>query len=655
VTRERPLHLLYLSPEFPKVRHGFQAVEICELARTCRVTVLSLRPPTTDALAWLERGFPDCRAELRAVSPQSALAGLAWAVVTRPAELARSLRELAPFLRVDLRGGVKALAAGALGGAVARTAIRSGADWIHADFASAPATAGMVAATLARRPWSFTGRAFDVFSTRPAGRATRPLLRLKIARADAVLAENSAAAKVLEDLGARRCVLKRNGVRVPEALPARAHANGPAVVGLGALEPKKGFDTLVDAVALLRARLPAVSLILHGDGPEAGPLADRARAAGVDLRLPGAYAHDRLATILAEADVVAVPSRRLASGDSDGVPTVLIEALAHGAPVVGADVGAVRDLVRDGDTGFLVPPDDAQRLAGALERMLTDRHVSAELARAGRRLVEREFTVERAAEVLLEEISRPRQRAPRWEAVPLRPRMRELSKGVVFRSRALLYAGDARECPCCGGTFRTFLAARVDGRPDAICPRCGSAERHRLLWLYLERETDLWRAPSRVLHLAPERALGAALAAAPAIEHVAGDISGLGGTRLDVTNLPFPDESFDVVLCSHVLEHVPDDRRALAELRRVLRGWGVLQVPVKGESTDEDPSVTDRSERLSRYGQHDHVRQYGLDFEHRLRDAGFAVDAVRYADRFSPELVERYRLDPDEHLYVVRP
>jgi len=99
----------------------------------------------------------------------------------------------------------------------------------------------------------------------------------------------------------------------------------------------------------------------------------------------------------------------------------------------------------------------------------------------------------------------------------------------------------------------------------------------------------------------------------------------------DITHIPFPEASFDWVYCSHVLEHVPEDRRALSELLRVLKpgGQAVILVPLKGESTDEDPTVTDPMRREERFGQFDHVRQYGLDFVDRLQEAGFEVRVLR--------------------------
>jgi SAM-dependent methyltransferase len=237
---------------------------------------------------------------------------------------------------------------------------------------------------------------------------------------------------------------------------------------------------------------------------------------------------------------------------------------------------------------------------------------------------------------------------PRWR--------RRLSRaaGVV---RAPFFRGLERYCPICEQHFRTFLPAGVPRRPDVRCPRCGSRERHRLLWLYLRVRTEIFtsRRRLRLLHVAPEPFLARRLARLPTLDYVSGDLSGEGMLRFDLTRLPFEDDSFDVILCLHVLEHVPDDTQALSELARVLRGWAILQVPIVGERTVEDPQMTDPDERLRRFGQEDHVRTYGRDYQSRLRAAGFELEVVDFARQLSDEVVSLCRLNRDEDIYVVRP
>jgi len=185
-------------------------------------------------------------------------------------------------------------------------------------------------------------------------------------------------------------------------------------------------------------------------------------------------------------------------------------------------------------------------------------------------------------------------------------------------------------CSCCGGRFRSFEPHGRDPRPAARCPGCGALERHRAL---CGRIDDLIRPEERVLHFAPEPGIERILRARQA-EYLTSDIDGQVDVHADVSRLPLPSEAFDVVLISHVLEHVADDRQALHELRRVLRpgGRAIMQHPLEPdlEHTLEDPSVTDPAERLRRFGQEDHVRLYAEhDFVARVLEAGMAPEVLR--------------------------
>ena len=124
--------------------------------------------------------------------------------------------------------------------------------------------------------------------------------------------------------------------------------------------------------------------------------------------------------------------------------------------------------------------------------------------------------------------------------------------------------------------------------------------------------------------------------------------------RVDITDLPFDDSRFDAIYCSHVLEHVPDDRKAMSELRRVLRpgGWAILQVPIKGIVTFEDPAVTTPEDRERVFGQSDHVRIYGLDFKDRLEEVGFKVTIVQYANVLSEEEIRLSAIGRGDDIYL---
>jgi SAM-dependent methyltransferase len=194
-----------------------------------------------------------------------------------------------------------------------------------------------------------------------------------------------------------------------------------------------------------------------------------------------------------------------------------------------------------------------------------------------------------------------------------------------------------------------------------MCPRCGALGRHRVDWLFIRDHVGLPRNETtiRLLHVAPEYALQRRLAEHPNVSYVSADLdSAMAMERMDVTDIRYDDNSFDAIVCNHVLEHVPDDRKALTELNRVLRsgGWAMLQTPVDQarEKTLEDPSVTDEAERMRLFGQHDHVRLYGRDYKGRLEEAGFSVTVEPYAKQLPAPTVARQRLDLDEEIYFCR-
>ncbi len=226
---------------------------------------------------------------------------------------------------------------------------------------------------------------------------------------------------------------------------------------------------------------------------------------------------------------------------------------------------------------------------------------------------------------------------------------------LYLNVRSRFFRGANVSCPCCGGRFSRFLPVGSPPRV-AACPGCDSRERQRLLHLYLHQRTNLFKDRLRVLHIAPEDCLQPELARSPNIDYLSSDrSSSTAMTRMDITDIRFPDASFDVILCSHVLEHVDDDGCAMRELYRVLRpgGWAILQVPLDQslDRTFEDPRVTDPRERARLFGQWDHVRVYGRDYAERLRAAGFDLRIVRFAAELRPDLVAAYGLDASEDIF----
>ncbi len=225
---------------------------------------------------------------------------------------------------------------------------------------------------------------------------------------------------------------------------------------------------------------------------------------------------------------------------------------------------------------------------------------------------------------------------------------------------ALYFRGNTYTDPIDGKGFRKFLPYGYERpRANVLSPSTLSLERHRLLWLYLKQETPFFTDKLKVLHFAPEQAFYKRFRKLPNLEYTTTDLlSPLADVKADICDLPFEDNSFDLILCNHVLEHIPDDRKAMQELFRVLRpgGWGVFQIPqdLTREKTFEDDSITDKKERAMIFGQYDHVRVYGRDYFDTLRSVGFTVSEIDYTDQLSAADVERYRLAKGEIIPVVR-
>lgn len=208
--------------------------------------------------------------------------------------------------------------------------------------------------------------------------------------------------------------------------------------------------------------------------------------------------------------------------------------------------------------------------------------------------------------------------------------------------------------------FKSFLPYGYESpRENVLSPSTLSLERHRLLWLFLKNETDFFTAPLKVLHFAPEQAFYKRFRKLKNLDYTTTDLnSPLADVKADICNLPFENASFDVVFCNHVLEHIPDDTKAMHELYRILRpgGWGIFQIPqdLQRESTFEDETITDKKERAKIFGQYDHVRIYGRDYFNKLRSVGFVVEEVDYSATMKSEDIERYRVAKGELIPLVK-
>jgi SAM-dependent methyltransferase len=214
----------------------------------------------------------------------------------------------------------------------------------------------------------------------------------------------------------------------------------------------------------------------------------------------------------------------------------------------------------------------------------------------------------------------------------------------------LFYYGTKRFCPVCRHRSRKFLEFGIVPRADAVCTYCGALERHRFEWLFLKNKTDLFKKQQiKILHVAPEKCFEDILRTHFGNNYITADLQRPNAAvKMDITDIKYPDGTFDVILCSHVLEHVQDDRRAMKEFYRVLKqdGWAVLLVPITADRTFEDPSIVDPLERLKAFGQDDHVRRYGPDFIDRLREASFKVSIITVSDLFEDTDIALMGLTP---------
>ena len=225
---------------------------------------------------------------------------------------------------------------------------------------------------------------------------------------------------------------------------------------------------------------------------------------------------------------------------------------------------------------------------------------------------------------------------------------------------AFFLKGNKYTDPIDGKSFRKFLPYGYGKqRENALSPSTLSLERHRLMWLFLRDDTEFFTSKEKIktLHIAPEQCFLDLFRKQNNLEYITSDLeSPIADVKADICNLPFDDNSFDVVFCNHVLEHIMDDTKAMQELYRVLKkgGFGIFQIPqdLSREKTFEDNTITNRRERAEIFGQYDHVRVYGRDYFKKLRSVGFEVDEIDYTKKITEEKLERYCLIKNEILPV---
>jgi len=236
--------------------------------------------------------------------------------------------------------------------------------------------------------------------------------------------------------------------------------------------------------------------------------------------------------------------------------------------------------------------------------------------------------------------------------------MSALVRALKCHVRHLPYIGKGRICPVCGKSSSKFGPNGIPPRQDVRCMFCGAVERHRLTWKFFEEKTNLFDGQSKkMLHIAAEEFFESRLRSCLKGDYLTADLfNPRAMIAMDITDIKYPDNSFDVIFCSHVLEHVSDDRLAMREFSRVLKpeGWAVLLVPITAEKTFEDPSITSPEERLRVFGQEDHVRRYGPDYLDRLQESGLEVTVIPASEFMTGEEIREMGIDTSEEIYFCK-
>ena len=226
---------------------------------------------------------------------------------------------------------------------------------------------------------------------------------------------------------------------------------------------------------------------------------------------------------------------------------------------------------------------------------------------------------------------------------------------IYTRIKLSYYGGKNLYCPCCEHFFRKFYPHGHSLRSTAICPNCGSLERHRLLLLYLYNKTNFFSEKIRVLHFTPSYALEKRFKKMSNLDYITTAlVNPRAMIRMDIANIKFPDDNFDVILCYHILEHVKNDHRAMQELYRVLKpnAWAIIQVPIDFnlKNTLEDPNIVSAKDREYYYGHRNHLRQYGRDYIEKLENIGFTVKIDDFINEINYESRKKLGLSENEKI-----
>ncbi len=388
--------MLYVLKRYPRLSETFITRELLELeAIGCRLGVDSLLPQEDGPRhADVDR----VRAEIRYLPRRPKFRDREVLVAHLRSAIRRPLRWARLAITARRKGGWRQFLHAGL---VADRVRRERFDSLHAHFATAAADVARDAAALSGRPFTITAHAKDIYHVDNAAS-----LPDRVRGAATVVTVSAFNMRHLESrLPTAALAMIPNGVPglplVPTT-PSNGHT-GP-VLCVARLVEKKGVDVLIDAVALLTTAHPQLVVEIIGSGPLDGALRTRAKAAGVDgvIRFLGPQPSDVVDAAYLRCAMVVLPCRVAADGDRDGMPTVLLEAMARGLPVVSTNVVGISEAVKPGLTGLLVAPDNPAALAAAINELLRDADMRLRLGAAGRALVRSNYDPGRSAALLLD-------------------------------------------------------------------------------------------------------------------------------------------------------------------------------------------------------------------------------------------------------------